>query len=79
MDNGPVLSLNSWWANELGKGSQAVLILPAKLLGMHCAKTQGYELYTSISDRHTMQFLNHMGSFVQRPANDVQFKIKRIS
>lgn len=50
-------------------GSYAIASLPAKLLNMHCARTQGYELYISIFDKHKLPFLRYMESFVQIPAS----------
>jgi hypothetical protein len=47
--------------------SQQTPSLPAKPSGMNYAKTQGYELCTSIYDIHKLPFLNHMESFLQRP------------
>lgn len=35
---------------------------------MHCAKTQGYELYISIFDKHKLPFLSYTESFLQRSA-----------
>jgi hypothetical protein len=37
---------------------------------MHCAKIQGYELYTAIFDKHKMLFPYHMESFEQRPQTE---------
>lgn len=47
-----------------------ILSLPAKPLSMHCARTQGFGLCTSIFDRHKMPSLSHMDSFEQRPVHE---------
>lgn len=68
MKKGPIVSFDDLQENISENSPLAIRNLPAKLSNMHCARTQGYEWYISIFDKHKQLSLRYMEAFEQIPA-----------